>query len=260
MGKLSSASPSVDFALAQAANKGLWTRYWKYNLAATTAGLATGGYVSGGRHPATLSLPASFASGVTGMRFTQCDMLNEDASTTCVCALEYTLGSFVMNTSTFTDGVAMPTKTIRGVSLQSATVMPVIAYTVAATGTAPTFTITYTDQDGNTGITMTIAPPAAAAINSAYLMTPHLASGDTGIRDVTNISKVGGTNGTVVVYGLLPIAMSHVVITGAMSGYNPFMLPVMPWIGEAGERIAFYRFGATGSHDMQAVISAVADD
>ena len=260
MGKLASNSPSIDTMLTNASLYGPWVQpYHSRGLAATTAATTTSGYATSTRHPNTLAIPTLTAP-VTGVRFTQIEMHSDDSSKLYVAALEYVLGTFVMNTSTFTAGVTVPTKIIRGLSLTGAGILPMLAYTVAGTGTAATFTITYTNQAGTANHSMTISPPTPPIINSAFCLRPHLATGDTAMRAVTDISKTGGTNGTIIVTALLVLQTCIIAPGGASySGLDLLPVPNIPWIGEAGDVIAFYAFGGVATSDIHAVISGVAD-
>lgn len=73
-------------------------------------------------------------------------------------------------------------------------------YTVMGAGTPTVFTITYTDQDANTGNTGTLTGFAAtAAAGRAFRFT--LAAGDTGVRSIqsytANVSMTSGAMGLV---------------------------------------------------------------
>lgn len=111
-----------------------------------------------------------------------------------------------------TPGVSMPTKTIRvdgaESSIQTATMMPALNVTTSLTGsTTPQMTITYTDQDGNTGASSSMTLPSNPSIRSLFQMAPHLASGDTGVRAITDMtSSVNGTAGQIMLLGFLPLA------------------------------------------------------
>jgi len=75
-----------------------------------------------------------------------------------------------------------------------------------------TITITYTNQDGTTGRTTTVAlsgsGPSKAVIGNIYLLT--LQGTDTGVRDITNISTSATGNGNCTVYGLVDITRDSV--------------------------------------------------
>jgi len=86
-----------------------------------------------------------------------------------------------------------------------------------------TITITYTNQDGTTGRTTTVAlsgsGPSKAVIGNIYLLT--LQGTDTGVRDITNISTSATGNGNCTVYGLVDITRdsadaSNVVYTDTL--------------------------------------------
>jgi hypothetical protein len=60
--------------------------------------------------------------------------------------------------------------------------------------TTRTATITYTDQSGNTGATTTASLPGTSILHSAIPL--GVASGDTGVRAVTQFQLAGGSMGT----------------------------------------------------------------
>jgi len=160
----------------------------------------------------------------------------------CLVGLEYALGSIDLSTGTFTDGVAMPTKTIKDTSLQTAALLAFAWVSSAGTTGAPNITITYTDQDGNTGATANLVMPSNSI--GAFLIQPHLASGDVGIRDVTNVTKSAGTVGTVNIAGLLLLENTVNPNAGVFSDPDLLSLPGIDWLCEPAEKIAVYNLGA----------------
>jgi len=184
---------------------------------------------------------------------------NSTAAQPILCALEYNLGSVALATGTFTDGVAMPTKTIEGSAIQTASLLTMMVVTATLTATSPVITATYTDQSGNTGASCALTIPTNALVNSAFIMTPHLATGDTGVQDVTNITKSAGTAGTVAVRGLLPLAIGFQAGTaGHPLKIEPLTIQYPQFLVEASETIAFYCFGATGNPELIATLTGVA--
>jgi hypothetical protein len=172
-----------------------------------------------------------------------------------IVGLEYLLGTINIGTGSFTDGVAMPTKTIRGTSVQTAASLAFCAVTSAVSGTS-TITITYTNQSGTTGRTASLTLPNNAALNSAFYIHPHLQAGDTGIRDVTNITRSGGTAGVVAVYGILPIRS---IASATMAGQDtsPLAVPELDVLCEPGEALNVYGIGATSAGDVAVMIAGV---
>jgi len=137
------------------------------------------------------------------------------ASSQATCALlgkaidlgSLTLGNGAGGASSFADGSAMPTLTEAGVSrvVNSAVFAEV---TTVISATPGNFTITYTNQDGTGGQ----ASPSVAITGGSTVrsMSPvYLASGDTGVRDITASSRTGGTNpsGVLKFWGFIPIAI-----------------------------------------------------
>lgn len=251
---------SFDTLIASSSANGPLLRSYYSRLSATTAANITSGYVTAQRYPSPLIMPASFGTGITGAVFPYIRMVNEDGNTAIVCGIEYNLGTLTISGNTFADGVAMPTKTIRGSSIVTATQMAFLQVSANLTATTPVITITYTDQSGNTGNTATMTLPTNATLNSAFNITPHLANGDTGIRDITNMSTDVGTAGSLVVRGLLVLNVSN-NSTGAMCGsQDPLTVPHLMWKAEASENIAFYRLGNTAASNIIAVLNGVADN
>jgi uncharacterized protein YceK len=136
--------------------------------------------------------------------------------------------------STWTDGSAMPTRTELGASV--ATYGMLFGHvTTALNGGAGTCTITYTDQDGNTGNTQNLDMPGSAVLNTAFLQYSWN-SGDYGIRDITNISYSGQSSpaGVAELWGITPIV-------AMFTGPNEGQMGIADLIG--GE-FAFQKFPA----------------
>jgi hypothetical protein len=128
------------------------------------------------------------------------------------------------------------------------------AQTGAAVASAPTGTITYTDQGGNSGgagsfgftysgnsgkmawftpaVTGGASVPTAASYTTGegpYLWLP-LASGDTGVRSIQSYSITGGWTATLAFVLNAPIAIVPIVSTNASMMDLAFQLPGMPRI------------------------------
>lgn len=162
--------------------------------------------------------------------------------------IEYELGTLTVSTNTFSAGTSAPTKTIGGGSSAVCVFTAVVIYASASlTATTPILTITYTDQAGNTGNTATLTLPTNAGINSGFLVYPHLAAGDTGIRAITNMSISTGSAGTLKAVGLLEIASTALGTTygSGVSDNRNTAKPIYPIA--ASEKIAFYFHGSTAS-------------
>jgi hypothetical protein len=195
----------------------------------------------------------------TGCYVTVLDMTNYTGGTIMVGGLEYALGTLTVSGNSFSGGVSMPTKDVMGSSITTACSEPLLVATVTLAATTPTITITYTDQDGNTGNSAVLTLPTNVAANSAFRIAPYLANGDTGIRAVTNISTSAGTAGTLVVYGMLPINMTVAAGATPFGAISPLESPLPMYLCEAGERLAFYRYGSTSGTSLEVHLYAVAE-
>ena len=89
---------------------------------------------------------------------------------------------------------ALPARDGAGTT-NGANIMAAIEWSAAGGAGAPTVTLTYTDQDGNTGATGTFTGVASPAAGTFEIFT--LAAGDTGIRAPTSfIQSATRTSGT----------------------------------------------------------------
>lgn len=224
----------------------------------TTAATATSGYVTMQKYPGGFTVPAP-TSPVTGFYCSRLKMVGEDALTTLMAAYATNLGSINMNTGTFTDGSAMPTRTVKGSSVTTSGQMVVAVVTTAVTATTPLVTITYTDQDGNTGNSAAMTLPTSPALNSVFNVYPHLATGDTGIRDITAVTKSAGTAGVITFYGLHIINVSPIQSSAAINRYPHVARGIVPWVCSGGDNIQFYRTGATTTSDILATFTLQPD-
>lgn len=110
-------------------------------------------------------------------------------------------------------------------------------YVITATtnaGAITNTTITYTDQDGNTGNTGTIASFPATAVAGTFVPF-RLAAGDTGIRSIQTItlgtSYAGGAISLVTYRGLAAIANPVINVGSIMSDGTPWNPGVRLWNG-----------------------------
>lgn len=235
---------SIDGMIEACATYGPLIRALMFtNQNTTTAATTNSGSVTGS-FMGRMIIP-SMTSPVISVIFTQVDLVTED-STLIVAGYRIEMGSLAISGNTFTSGTAMPTRTIAGTSVQTASVIPILEVTTALTATTPTITITYTDQDGNTGQTCTVTLPTSPALTTCFNLAPHLATGDTGMRAVTNMSTSAGSAGTLKVYGFIPIAYG-VPLSPAAIGPQPLSntLPFFPF--KASDEFAIYRFGSTST-------------
>lgn len=96
-----------------------------------------------------------------------------------------------------------------------ANIMAAIEWSAAGGAGAPTVTLTYTDQDGNTGATGTFTGVASPAAGTFEIFT--LAAGDTGIRAPTSfIQSATRTSGTM--HLVLFRVLAQVEVTAANIG------------------------------------------
>jgi hypothetical protein len=181
---------------------------WWGELQTTAANTTSSGtQFSGSRAGYTRNMPSLPAnvSGYIPTRFTtQCN-----TNPRLVMALKLIdLGNLSLATPTFTDGVAMPTVTELGSSVQIAS--PILLETTTVHNSSPgNMTITYVDQNNNTAETtasMTLgASSPVGSIAWAILNSP-----DWGVLDVTSATRTGGSTPTGVVqfWGVVPVALA----------------------------------------------------
>lgn len=259
MANFTTASPTINAAIASSATNGMMQRlFYMRQTAVITNATTTSGGVTLIRLPQRPQMPTN-GSGVSGFIAANAWGFSNISNSGVLFGLEYELGSLAVSGNTFTDGVAMPTKTVRGASITTAASLVFAVATVAVTATTPVLTITYTDQDGNTGQTATLTLPTSPVINTGFYVTPHLASGDTGIRDITNISISTGTAGTIKVYGVLPLMISTQPANQAAIAtvLSPFNSTIVPYLIEPNEYIGFYRYGGTTTSEVYAGFNLV---
>jgi hypothetical protein len=253
---------NTDSFLAQNTNfGGYYQEYFSRALANSTNANATSGSVAVQRMPSPLTMPSSFGTGVTGCIFTKIDMISNVSNTMILAGIEYDLGSINMSTGAFSDGRTMPSKIVNGVSVQTASIIPMLAVTASVTAVAPAITITYKNQGGTGSRTATLTTANNPLLGSAFCIAPHLQSGDTGIQDITNITKSAGSAGTVHVYGILPLAISGAGTNqGSYQGFDPMTLSLYPYTVEASEIISFYSIGSVTAAGIDASLVGVADN
>jgi hypothetical protein len=222
-------------------NRQIWTRI---NVATTAITAATMGQCTAQRYPIRPVIPA-VGAGCDGFIATNISCLNEDGNTAHIIGLEYLLGT-ITAPNTFTDGVAMPIKKVRGTSVQTAASI-IFAVTDATISGSPTVNVTYTDQNGNTGNTFNFVCPAIAVANTALMINNRMTT-DTGIRDITAMSVTGLTGGNIKVYGILPLYMS----VNQTTEYRVPLLaaPLVPYLLQAGEFLGAYRLFNNSTNEV----------
>ena len=82
----------------------------------------------------------------------------------------------------------------------------------------PAVTVAYTDQDGNAGTTGSVAAPAALGIARQYQLP--LASGDNGMRSITNVSCGTATVGTFNVLVIRPLFRFRIPVAGGVVTFD----------------------------------------
>jgi hypothetical protein len=234
-------SDSVDGMIEAVATYGPLIRsFVLYGGTAPTAATANSGAQTG-MNLMNFTIPA-LTSPVTSAILTKFDLMRDDTLSTSVAGYKLELGQLTISGNVFAAGSTMPTRTIAGTSVQTASLMTVIEITTALTATTPVITITYTDQDGNTGQTASVTLPTNAALGSTFLIYPHLANGDTGVRAVTNISTSAGTAGVLKVYGFIPVAYgSNIGVANLVAQPLVNKLPLFPFV--ASDILGIYSFG-----------------
>jgi hypothetical protein len=154
------------------------------------------------------------------------------------------MGTLTVSVNSFADGVVMPSKVVRGLSVQTASLMPVLHVSTTLIAATPIVTITYKNQNGVGGRTATLTLPTNAVKGSVYQIAPHLQSGDSAIQDVTAVSINTGTGGVIQVMGLLPLGLG--LADSFIQGQNSLDPLASPWpvfLVEPAENIAVYRLG-----------------
>lgn len=222
-------------------NRQIWTRI---NAPTSTIGAATQGQCVAQRYPIRPVIPA-VGAGCDGFIATNISCLNEDGVTAHIIGLEYLLGT-ITAPNTFTDGVVMPIKKVRGTSVQTAASI-IFAVTDATISGGPTVNVTYTDQNGNTGNTFSFTCPTTALANTALMINSRMTT-DTGIRDITAMSVTGLTAGNIKVYGILPLYLS----VNQTTEYRVPLLaaPLVPYLLQAGEFLGAYRLFSSTTNEV----------
>lgn len=249
---------SLDTIIASAQTSGIYVRTLTSITAAITAATSTSGYITHCRAPDVLTVP-SLGTGLTGMYITNFNYTSQ-LKVGAYLMNEFSLGTLTVSGNVFADGSVMPTKTIRKTSITTASQMAFAVVTTTLVATTPVLTITYTDQNGNTGNTATMTLPTNAAANSAYAIHPHLATGDTGIQDITNISISTGTAGVINIFGCLILARTGEAATAHNNSLPPLAISEEVWLCETGESLAVYTKDLTSACMHVAVIHGVAEN
>jgi hypothetical protein len=245
--------PNINAAISATASFGAFYRLYFPRIAATTTAATV---ASGGTTIQKLDLRPqipSVGANVAGFVASNVSMHNEDAGTGMIVGLDYLLGSLDVATSVFTDGVAMPTKTIRGTSIQTAAGLCFAVVRTTLVATTPTVTVTFTDDLGSSGQTCAPVLPTNARANSCFNLQSLFSSGSVGVRDVTGMTISTGSSGIIDIYGILPLHLSFTNSSNYGTGFvSNFQIP---YLIEANDYIGFYRLFSTTTCNAVATLS-----
>lgn len=237
------------------------------------ANLATGGvnsFMSGLKNQGTMgrightaalpSLPSGVASYIPLSMMIACS-----ASGAIIVGKLIDMGSFdISGSGTFTDGSAMPTVTELGVSRAIPTALIAeVTTAISFSVTTPSISVTYTDQDGNSSTSPNLTIPNACPVGQVGFGT--LATGDFGLTDITNCTRVGSPTtpvGVIKFWGMIPLAImsnlnsvnstlcSESLITGGSMSVQRY---------GAGDVLGIFHFGVQSIRSGVGVISFVGD-
>jgi hypothetical protein len=204
-------------------------------------------------------MPSSFGTGVTGAYLTYCRIIGV-TNTMVICGIEYLLGTLTVSGNSYSAGVSMPTKTVKGVSTQTAASYAFAVVTTNLTVTAPVLTVNYTNQAGTTGRSCTLTLPNSPVSSTAFFLNANLQSGDSGIRTLsaTGMSISTGSAGVIKLYGVLPLSSSSGAVGASCFTPDPLTVSEVPYKIEASENINFYR--SSGNTLLIAALNFVPSD
>lgn len=237
-------SATIDKAIAADANYGSLYRTAFSEIGATST-VPSASVTLAQRFPISISIPTVGAN-VEGFIATNCSMITNDTVGVNVLALEYLLGELDF-AATFSDGVVMPTKDIKGTNMQTASGLTMLVCETQCvssngSGGGGSLDIEYTDQSGATSVVNTIQLEPSMDANTAFMFQPTAPASQKGVRDVTDmtLTATGAPTGTLKVYGLLPI---HISLQNKTQWDLNFLRHLLvPYLIEPGESIAAYRF------------------
>ena len=161
------------------------------------------------------------------------------------------LGTLTVAGNSFAAGATMPSRKHYGrtVAEQVVASRPVLyVKTNLSGGTFATVTITYTNQAGVSGRVATVGPLPTAnpPAGAAYLVTPHLQSGDTGMLSVQSMSVSGVTGGVFELWGAVELACE--ICFSGQGGQNvQVTIPQRPPLLLAGDLLNVLRFNSATS-------------
>lgn len=181
------------------------------NSATTSTLLGTGVAFVSQRTGITRPMP-TLPSGVSAFIPLTMNLSSSVQSKTMIFGRGTKLGTFDNSTNSFTDGSAMPSRTVFNTA-STKIASAVIAYVTTVFNATPgSLSITYNDQDNNTAQSTTaVAITANAAVGTAQFVT--LGTGDWGVVDITAATRTGGTGpyaGVMEFWGVEPLGMIDV--------------------------------------------------
>lgn len=240
---------SIDDILRSQADNGIWKAFGKTYTSTSTGATTSSGYVTAQKYKHIMQMMSSFGSGITGAFLTSGNMVTTIAGLN-IAGIDYKMATIDLSVGTPSYPYSMPTKMVLGDSIQTASIFTVLHIQTTLVATSPVVTLTYTNQDGTGSRTAALTIPTNAIKKSCFLVSPHLQSGDTGIRAITGMTVSTGSAGVIEVFGVLPLLIT-VAGTGAYYPCNFFSSPFPKYIVEASEYIGFYRLSSTtGGTDM----------
>lgn len=243
---------SIADGMANQSAQGDWDVVYNVRITpATTVNTGTtSGYQTVARWQETPTVPTLGGS----VPYAYCKSVRATALTGSggiLVGLETNGGTLTVSGNSFAAGTALPSRKSSGASaaVQLASTMPILWSSASATATTPVVTIGYTNEAGTSSRSMTMTLPTNSLIGSAYLMSPHLQSGDLGIRSIDSMSISTGTAGVFKVGLLVPFVTQ---LNGAATGCSittQFIPVVQPGL-LAGDQIGVYRIGTNSSSVM----------
>jgi hypothetical protein len=241
---------SLDNMIAATVNNGNYPIFWAaQGPSSTQAALTTCGGVTGVRYPQVIPLP-TVTSPCIGAVCSSASIAAVTINTTVVVGIIYTLGTLTVSGNSYSDGVAAPTKTIKGTAVTAAFSHVYAAVTTSLGGaTTPTLTFNYTNQSGTTGRSGTITTGTNPVVGTTWDLMPHLQSGDTAIQNFSasgpnGLSISTGTSGVITVYGVLPVAIGVCGPTYSPSTPAPMTICTPQYVIESGESLGVFRWGS----------------
>lgn len=141
--------------------------------------------------------------------------------------------------TTISNAAAKPTRFNNGKDVKLGAIVAGTALGAAS----PLITVTYTDQDGNTGNTGFLSAaanslPIGALLSGAAIAAPGspemlFAAGDTGVRDLVSYTTAGGTTGTVTFFLYRDLAEVP-IIAANLGGERDYLsqIPSLPTVDD----------------------------